>query len=63
MIKIKTNQELSNGYNIIAKNDEFTTILYNGDINKVIKDLSNHKIERILIEEPSLEDVFMHYYK
>ncbi|MDD5183045.1 MAG: ABC transporter ATP-binding protein [Bacilli bacterium] len=63
MIKIKTNQELSNGYNIIAKNDEFTTILYNGDINKVIKDLSNHKIQRILIEEPSLEDVFMHYYK
>ncbi len=63
MIKIKTKDKLSNGYNIIETRDEFTTILYEGNINDLIKELSKHDIERILIEEPSLEDVFMHYYK
>ncbi len=63
MIKIKTKDELTNGYNIIPKTNEFTTFLYEGNINNLIEDLSKHNIERILIEEPSLEDVFMHYYK
>lgn len=63
MIKVKTKDELTNGYNIISKTNEFTTFLYEGNINNLIKDLSKHDIERILIEEPSLEDIFMHYYK
>lgn len=63
MIKIKTKNKLSNGYNVIAKTNEFTTILYEGNVNDLIKDLSKYDIERILIEEPSLEEVFMHYYQ
>ena len=63
MIKVKTKDELTNGYNIISKTNEFTTFLYEGNINNLIKDLSKHDIERILIEEPSLENIFMHYYK
>lgn len=36
--------------------------LYRGDINKVIKLLSEHKISNLSIEEPDLEEIFMHYY-
>lgn len=38
---------------------EFT---YQGDINKLIKTVAGKTITNISIEEPSLEDVFMHYY-
>lgn len=36
---------------------------YKENINKIIQELSKHKIKKILIEEPSLEDIFMLYYK
>ena len=31
--------------------------------NELIKILSKYEIKKLLIEEPSLEDVFLHYYK
>ena len=31
--------------------------------DELIKKLSKYKIDRILIEEATLEDVFLHYYK
>jgi len=31
--------------------------------DKLIKSLSKYKIDKILIEEATLEDVFLHYYK
>ncbi|NQT59091.1 MAG: ABC transporter ATP-binding protein [Bacteroidetes bacterium] len=36
---------------------------FNGDINTMIKAVSGETIQDILIEEPSLEEIFMHYYK
>lgn len=36
---------------------------YKDNINKLIQELSKHKIKKLLIEEPSLEDMFMLYYK
>ena len=33
------------------------------DTNKLIKVLSKYNIEKLLIEEPTLEDIFLHYYK
>ena len=33
------------------------------DSNNLIKILSKYEIEKILIEEPTLEDIFLHYYK
>ncbi|MGN1405036.1 MAG: AAA family ATPase, partial [Erysipelotrichaceae bacterium] len=36
---------------------------YDDDINKLIQTLNKYQIERINIEEPSIEDVFMHYYR
>lgn len=36
--------------------------LYNGDINNLIDNLHKNKIKNLTIEEPSLEEIFMHYY-
>lgn len=37
--------------------------LFKGNINLIIKELSNVEIMNIWIEEPSLEEIFMHYYE
>lgn len=44
---------------------EYNTIRFKNTINsdKLIKSLSNYKIDKILIEEATLEDIFLHYYK
>ena len=36
---------------------------YKEDINKLIQELSKYKIKKLLIEEASLENIFMLYYK
>lgn len=41
-------------------NEDF---LYEGSLNDLYKELQGHDIKDILIEEPSLDEVFMHYYK
>ncbi len=37
--------------------------IYKGDINNLIKIVSDVKIDNLIIEEPSVEDLFMNYYK
>lgn len=37
--------------------------LYKGDLNKIVDELAGHDIEDILIEDPSLDEIFMHYYE
>ncbi len=37
--------------------------LYKGDLNKIADELAGHNIEDILIEDPSLDEIFMHYYE
>lgn len=37
--------------------------LYGGQINEIVRKLSQREIENLWIEEPSLEEVFMHYYE
>lgn len=39
------------------------SFLYNGDIGKLLFVLAQERIEDITITEPSLEEIFMHYYK
>lgn len=36
--------------------------LYNGNINDLIDTLHKNKVKNLMIEEPSLEEIFMHYY-
>ena len=42
---------------------EHKEYMYNGDINELIKELSQKKVQNLFIEEPSLEDMFMHFYE
>ena len=37
--------------------------VYKGNINDLIKILSEVKIEHLIIEEPSIEEIFMNYYR
>lgn len=43
-----------------GKQEDF---LYQGDLNKIADELVGHNIEDILIEDPSLDEIFMHYYE
>ena len=43
-----------------GKSEDF---LYKGNLSELYKELEGHNIEDILIEEPSLDEIFMHYYK
>ncbi len=36
---------------------------YKGDINRLLKILANFQVTDITIEDPSLEEIFMHYYE
>jgi len=48
---------------IKAMKDDELSFIYRGDINKILKVLTEIKIDKLLIEEPTIDEVFMHYYK
>ncbi len=50
-------------FKILEETEEEIKILYNDDINKLIKLLECYNLEKLLIEELSIEDMFIHYYK
>ena len=33
-----------------------------GDINRFLKDLSGLRLKDIILDDPNLEEIFMHYY-
>jgi ABC-2 type transport system ATP-binding protein len=45
------------------KNDEHVEFLYKGLIQELIKEIALLPIQDVRIEEPSLEEVFIHYYE
>ena len=46
----------------MIRDGEKIDFIYKDDLNNLYKELEGHNIEDILIEEPSIEEVFMHYY-
>lgn len=54
--------ELSGITNLVQQNDQ-TSFFFKGDVNKIITILSNLNISDISIIEPTLEEIFMHYYE
>jgi ABC-2 type transport system ATP-binding protein len=48
---------------IIARIENRLSFVYSGDINELVGLLSANKLINLTIEEPSLEEIFMHYYK
>ena len=48
--------------NLIQK-DNKVTFIFKGDVNNIVKIISTLKLKDIIIEEPTLEEIFMHYYE
>jgi len=45
------------------RNGNNIQFLYSGDINELLKKLAHMEIDNLWLEEPSLEEIFMHYYE
>lgn len=50
------------GVNDLVIDKKKISFLYKGDINRVIQVLATKHVENLIIEEPTLEEIFMHYY-
>ncbi|WP_461205300.1 ABC transporter ATP-binding protein [Clostridium sp. DL1XJH146] len=51
------------GVTEVKRFEEELKFFYYGDINKMTSAISSEKVRDVLIEEPTLEEIFMHYYK
>ncbi|MFZ3580409.1 ABC transporter ATP-binding protein [Virgibacillus sp. DJP39] len=68
-IKIDVSESVDENYfdiegvsNLEVKDNQIT-FLYRGDINIVMKKIAAIKITNLWIDEPDLEEIFMHYYE
>lgn len=39
------------------------SFFYKGDINAILREIAQHNLKDCLLEDPTLEEIFMHYYK
>ena len=64
-ITSEESKKIANDLEIRIVAEEGNTIKFGNDLphDELIKRLSKYKIDRILIEEATLEDMFLHYYK
>jgi ABC-2 type transport system ATP-binding protein len=51
------------GVTNVQSDNGTTSFFFKGDINAVLKKLSGAKVDDVTIEEPTLEEIFMHYYE
>jgi ABC-2 type transport system ATP-binding protein len=51
------------GVSNLEKDDGSLSFFYKGDINVVMKLISEKEVSDVTIEEPTLEEIFMHYYE
>ena len=51
------------GVNELKESKNKVTFFYKGDVNIIIKLLSTLNLSNVLIEDPTLEEIFMHYYE
>ena len=47
----------------IVRNGKLQEFIYKGDIKKIYKEIQGDDIDDVLIEDPSLDEIFMHYYQ
>jgi len=38
-------------------------LLFSGDVNHLVSNLANYDLQNLWLEEPSLEEIFLHYYE
>ena len=46
----------------IIRTENSVSFLYDGDINRLITELSHLTLTDMTITEPDLEEIFLHYY-
>ena len=51
------------GVSKLEAKENLTSFLFRGNINDVMKKIADVKISNLWIEEPDLEEIFMHYYE
>jgi ABC-2 type transport system ATP-binding protein len=51
------------GVNKLEVKDNLTSFLFKGNINEVMRKIADIEISNLWIEEPDLEEIFMHYYE
>jgi ABC-2 type transport system ATP-binding protein len=51
------------GVTNIDTEDSTVSFFFKGDINQVLQKLSSMQVTDVVIEEPTLEEIFMHYYE
>ena len=58
-------KEIAKDLKVNIVSEDGNTIKFGNNLShdELIKRLSKYKIDRILIEEATLEDMFLHYYK
>lgn len=54
---------LNLSYKILDKNGKLYTFIYSKNIDSLVKELANYKIDELLIEKENLEDAFLNYYE
>lgn len=47
----------------VVKDGKYEDYIFEGDLNDLVQDLASHHITDILIEEPSLDEIFMGFYE
>jgi ABC-2 type transport system ATP-binding protein len=50
------------GVNSLVVKNNTASFIFKGNINSIMKKISELELRNILIEEPDLEEIFMHYY-
>lgn len=63
--KVPVDKECFNmdGVSNLKVKDNEASFLYRGDINTIMKKLSEMELSNVSIDEPDLEEIFMHYYQ
>lgn len=67
--KVETKSEIDKSYfkvggvSNLEINGSIVSFLFKGNINLIMKKISEVEISNVWVEEPSLEEIFMHYYE
>jgi ABC-2 type transport system ATP-binding protein len=61
--KVDKNYFQAPGVNSLEIDGTTVSFLFKGNINLIIKKISEVEISNVWVEEPSLEEIFMHYYE
>lgn len=62
-INLNPEQFTIKGISKIKANNDTISFFFNGNLNNLLKLLSDYKLNDLIIDNPTLEEIFMHYYE